>query len=325
MQPEPPRKPRRRWLQFGLRTLFLATTIFGIWLGFHMKRVRRQKEAVQAIREFGGWVHYDFQEISTQPFDFDARAKPPVPEWLLSCLGDDFFFDVVDVNLVYANDSGKREDNRNVRNEALPHLTAFPKLRQLGLKDTQATDDDLRIVGALKTLERFYFWDAKNITDVGVSHLSRLTRLEKIHLSFSQIGDEGLRMLAQLPDMQYIGVQGGRFTDRGLEFLEGKAQLRGLWVGIGETKITDAGVHRLSGLTNLEYLDLQSTGATDAGIEYLKGLTKLERLYLSNTKVTDAGRSHLHGLKTLKKLVLFGTQATGSELKKAVPGCGVIH
>ena len=319
------RKPRRRWLQFGLRTLLLATTIFGIWLGFYMQRVRRQEDAVRAIREFGGWVHYDFQEIPTQPFDFDARAKSPVPEWLLSWLGEDFFSDVVDVNLVYTNDSGERENNLNVTNEALPHLTALPKLRQLGLKATQATDDDLRIVGGLKTLKRFYFWDAKNITDRGVFHLSGLTRLEEIHLSFSQIGDEGLRVLAQLPKMQFIGVQGGRFTDRGLEFLKGKEQLRGLWVGIGATKITDAGVRYLSGLTNLEYLELQTTGVTDAGMEHLKGLTNLERLYLSGTKVSDAGLSHLHDLKSLKKLVLFGTQATGNDLKKAVPGCTVVR
>lgn len=325
MQAESPRKPRRRWLQFGLRSLLLITTVFGVWLGIHMKRVRRQKEAVQAIREFGGWVHYDFQEIAGKPFEFDARTKPRVPDWLLARLGEDFFFDVVDVNLVYAYDSGEREANATLTNAAMPHLNAFPKLRQLCLKETQATDEDLRIIGTLKSLERLFFWDAKGITDEGVSHLSGLTRLGKVHLSFSHIGDEGLRVLADLPNIEYISVQGGRFTDRGLECLKDKKQLRGLWVGIGPTKITDAGVRHLSGLTNLEYLELQKTGVTDTGLEHLSQLTTLESLYLSNTKVTDAGLSHLHGLKSLKKLFLSGTQAAGGEFKIAVPGCSVFH
>ena len=42
-------------------------------------------------------------------------------------------------------------------------------------------------------------------------------------------------------------------------------------------------------------LNLRSTRITDAGLEHLKGLTKLQWLILQDTKVTDAGLEHLKG------------------------------
>ena len=42
--------------------------------------------------------------------------------------------------------------------------------------------------------------------------------------------------------------------------------------------------------------DLHGTRITDAGLEHLRGLTKLQRLNLSFTEVTDAGLDHLKGL-----------------------------
>lgn len=334
MEPGVTRKPRRRWLQFRLRSLVLATTIFGVLFGLYMQRVRQQKQAVQAIRDFGGSVHYDYQERATGWLDeirsredgsleFDLSAKPPVPEWLLSALGEDFFFDVVDVNLTIGEDSGKIDKNTNVTNWALPYLNAFPNLRQLYLTDGQARDDDLCIIGDLKTLESVSFFDADRITDAGVSHLSRLPKLERICLTFSQIGDEGVRVLAQLPRIQFINVQGGHFTDRGLEFLKDKGQLRELSIGLGPTTVTDAGLRHLRGLINLEVLDLRDTEITDNGLVHLKGLTKLKYLVLCNTQITDTGLKQLVELKRLKDLFLAGTRATGNEFKTAVPGCNI--
>jgi hypothetical protein len=43
-------------------------------------------------------------------------------------------------------------------------------------------------------------------------------------------------------------------------------------------------------------VDLSFTKVTDAGLVQLKGLTKLQTLYLARTKVTGPGREHLKGL-----------------------------
>ena len=50
-------KPKRRWYQYSLRTLLLFMVLCAIacsWFAVKMQRVKRQQEAVEAIREAGG-------------------------------------------------------------------------------------------------------------------------------------------------------------------------------------------------------------------------------------------------------------------------------
>ena len=39
-----PSKPRRRWFQFSLRTLFVLVTVLCVWLAVTVERVRRHGE-----------------------------------------------------------------------------------------------------------------------------------------------------------------------------------------------------------------------------------------------------------------------------------------
>ncbi len=48
-----PRKPRRRWYQYSLRSLLVLTLLVSVGMSYvavRMQRARRQKEAVEAIR-----------------------------------------------------------------------------------------------------------------------------------------------------------------------------------------------------------------------------------------------------------------------------------
>ncbi len=62
-----------------------------------------------------------------------------------------------------------------------------------------------------------------------------------------------------------------------------------IFVFLGGTQVTDAGLEHLKGLTSLQTLDLGDTFVSDAGLEHLKGLTSLQNLSLWDTKVTDEG------------------------------------
>ena len=55
------------------------------------------------------------------------------------------------------------------------------------------------------------------------------------------------------------------------------------------TRMTDAGMADLKGLTNLQQLNLDGTQVTDAGLVHLKGMPQLQFLGLPNTKLTNAG------------------------------------
>ena len=85
-------------------------------------------------------------------------------------------------------------------------------------------------------------------------------------------------------------------------------------VSIASTKVTDADLVHLKGLTNLQSLRLGDTQVTDAGLVHLKGLTKLQTLHLRHTEITDAGLVHLKELTELRELSLVGTKITDAGL-----------
>ena len=83
-------KPRRRYLQFSLRTFLVLLTLVCVWFGWQVNRVNRQRKAVAWVLQMDGSVVYDSQ------YDDEgntiADAKPTSPEWLR-----DFYHQVVDV------------------------------------------------------------------------------------------------------------------------------------------------------------------------------------------------------------------------------------
>jgi hypothetical protein len=121
-----------------------------------------------------------------------------------------------------------------------------------------------------------------------------------------------------------VTLTGTKVTDAELEHLKGLSQLQELYLLC--TKVTDAGMERLTGLSQLQWLWLGGTKVTDAGLEHLKGLSQLQRLDLRNTQVTDAGLEHLKGLSHLRLLHLDDTQVTDAGIKKlhqALPNCTI--
>src|SRR5262249_21453884 len=158
--------------------------------------------------------------------------------------------DVVQVSLVYDATGGKRFDNKNEEpaDALLSSLRGMSKLRTLLLQGDQATDDGLKRIGAITSLEELYIWNGRQVTDAGVAHLKNLKRLKIIHLEGSQVTDVGLAELAQLPTLENMSLQNNRFTDHGLARLRGMTTLKKLYVGMSQGEITDAGMASLAGL-----------------------------------------------------------------------------
>ncbi len=98
-----------------------------------------------------------------------------------------------------------------------------------------------------------------------------------------------------------------------LKHITGLIELQRL--DIGDTDVTDAGLENLKGLTSLQRLRLDHTAVTDTGLESLKGLTELQTLNLDGTNVTDAGLEHLKGLTHLQWLDLSNTKVSDAGLE----------
>jgi hypothetical protein len=121
-----------------------------------------------------------------------------------------------------------------------------------------------------------------------------------------------------------VRLSNTKITDARLEHLKGLTSLNQLV--LNGTQITNAGLEHLKGLTSLTNLGLEDTQVTDAGLEHLKDLNSLNTLHLSQAQITGAGLEHLKGLTSLNELNLTDTQITDaglSELKAALPKCDV--
>lgn len=92
---------------------------------------------------------------------------------------------------------------------------------------------------------------------------------------------------------------------------------------LSRTRLKDADLAPLAGMTNLVRLELKRNTITDEGLAHVQGLVELETLNLFDTQVTDAGLAQLAGLKRLQKVFVFNTKVTAggaAALQKAIPG-----
>lgn len=292
-----------RIVRFRLRTLLIVVTVLSVLVAVHVHNTRRQRQAVAAINDYGGWVRYDYQFPSGNYgyADYDGKAESGVPRWLLEIFGIDFFHRVVQVNLNYSDDSGTREENSNDADDALEHVAKLPNLRILLLANGQATDATMHHLAECRRLERLYMWDAGLVSDAGVQHLANLKQLRYVHIGNTslpddfprKVTDESLRVFGQLPLLEGLSLQGNSFTDAGLAHLTELDQLEELWVNMGESHYSDQGMESLVQISNLHTLAICGDDITDAGLAELAKLEKLKWLMVDSEKVTPQGEEAL--------------------------------
>jgi Leucine Rich Repeat (LRR) protein len=262
-----PVKRKRRWLQFRLRTLLLVLLalngVFG-WFAYKLKQANEQRKVVEAVRKMHGQVFYSYSS------SFFGTGKPdsaPVPAWLVSMLGDDFWGNVRRVDIYH---------NPEITGEKLECLAGFKQLASLALWNDRLTDADL-------------------------AHPIGLSRLVSLNLGGNRITDAGLHQLVESSQLTSLNLSMNQITDAGLARLSRLTQLSEL--NLGETSITDTGIVHLLGLKNLQVLSLESADVTDAGLPNLKRLTQLQSLNLFHTKVSDAGIADLQSALPSCKIV----------------------
>jgi hypothetical protein len=173
-----PPKRKRRWFQFSLRTLLVFTVVCAIgsaWVARKMEQKRDELKTVEDIVESGGQVFYDYQILK--------GGEPPGPDWLRKLLGENFFSEVVGVNLDYAH--------VKINDVWLLKVKRLPRLQWLSLVDT-------------------------DVTDVGLANLKGMTRLEKLYLGNTQVTDAGLVQLKEFFQLKALYLKETRVTDAGV-------------------------------------------------------------------------------------------------------------
>ncbi len=260
-----PKRKRRRWYQYRLRTLLVAMVLVSIpcsWLAVKLNHARRQREVVEAIIKSGGSVG-------------DARPVPGLG-WLQGLLSDDSLQSFASVEI-----------NGEITDATFEHLRALTSMRVLRLDHSNVTDAGLEQLSGLTNLGTLGLGDTQ-VTDAGLQHVGKLTQLGRLDLEGTKVTDAGLECLKDMRNLVVLRLENTQVTDAGVEHLKGLTKLRVL--RLDRTQITDAGLAHLRGMTELMMLMLTGTRVTDAGLNHLIGLPKLNLVLVKNTQVTAEGK-----------------------------------
>ncbi len=244
-------KPRRRFLQFSLRTVLVVMTVLGVWLGTWLDRGRREEAAVEALSQNECvLMNYDFQLDDNGGITLPSPL--PGPAWAREWLGEHCFTRVVWL----------RAGRSSLDDDALAHVAQFRQLRTL-CNDVWGTG----LISGTAMVQPYWSYPSRPagagddpITDAGLAHLSELIRLESLVLVGTIVTDDGLRHLERLQRLERLKISSPHITDRGIARLRKLRNLSKLCL-VG-TSITEAGVVKLqSGLPNCEIVG--SAGAPE--------------------------------------------------------------
>ena len=92
--------PWRRYLRFSVRGLIVLVLVIGLGLGWIVRSVRIQREAVASITRAGGSLEYEWQWNNRRNA---PQEVPRTPRWLAEFTGVEFFDYVVTARVKQAD------------------------------------------------------------------------------------------------------------------------------------------------------------------------------------------------------------------------------
>ena len=145
---------------------------------------------------------------------------------------------------------------------------AFHRVVRVGLRDTKATDDDLKALANLPFLENLDLTGTK-VTGAGLAHLKGLKNMRVLCLWKTQVDDAGLEHIKGMTKMWQLILDETNVTDAGLVHLKGMTGMSD-WLGLTNTQVTDEGLKHLEGMTTLRSLNVRQTRVTMEGVQKLR-------------------------------------------------------
>jgi hypothetical protein len=249
----------RPLFQFRLRTLLLAVLAVSVALGWYVRQVELQRQAIAVMKNDGGDAFYDY-ELTDGKLDFNHKS--PIPQVLLDRLGIDFFHAAVRIDLGAINSSlDPGHDDSTIE-----RLADLPRLQHLVIAN--ASDARLGAIGKLTQLERLAVMDDRGrVTDDGIQTLCHLPRLKCLWIEgVGGLTDDSLHAISMLQELEHLSI--------------GPA-----WTGGTPPDFTDSGLAHLARLKNLRVLHV--TGCNEREFSRLK--TALPNCEVSTWCLLDTG------------------------------------
>ena len=165
--------PGRRWLQFSLRTAFVALTVGCVWLGWATERAKKRGKAIDAILSAGGSVGYGDrgEDLYIGPY-----AEVPNHFWL----------DLQGVPLMIRIDHGHFETFG-------PHLSDVYGIERLIIQ-RRAADDEMRFLYGIQGRLEILFSIFCKPSDLALKKLQQ--KLPEAKLVWEREDDGGVSVLS---------------------------------------------------------------------------------------------------------------------------------
>jgi hypothetical protein len=284
-EPTPPKR-RRRWFSLSLRGMMLLILVVGFAMGWKARRASLQRRAVAQIEFLHGWVKYDWEPEIYGCFDSRADTfHPPGPRWLRNMLGDEYFQEVVEVELP---DPSTFPEIDPTSRDSPPDSTEYQSVRELILQRQESKEaldrDQLACLEGLDRLDTLTL-RGNPLKSEGLARLGRLSNLKSLTSFDTPIGAEGLAAITKLSRLKVLYLD-SEITDARLNDLKDLPNLEELYLA-NAWKITDAGIESLVKLSKLKWLQLNAELLTDAGVNRLRELKNLDELILNGSKIKE--------------------------------------
>lgn len=301
------KKPKRRWLSYGLRSFFILLTLLCIflgWIGTNWLESKREEAAVEKIIAAGGLIGYDYEEPGYYVIG-PSENKPYGHAAFRYLFGEHIFSRVVAIDF---RDGINRQAARP--NEVAKEIAQLRCLKEIefhtdGLLEKPMIDSLL----AHPYLESVWF-AAHSISPEQLRYLSRSKSIQQVLLTGHNATDDHLRQLQLFPNLTIVSIRSNETTNAGFLYLGNVAKLERLYVE--NPNLTDEGLVSLTKLKNLKEFSGPSGwgGLVTANcLPTLCQITSLEELSISfnqsKTEFNVAQYSDLELLINLKKLTLY--------------------
>jgi internalin A len=201
-----------------------------------------------------------------------------------------------------------------LKDDDLKQIAKFPSIRRIELSNAEVSGSFLEFLKKPESLEvvRLSFCP---ITPDGVRRFRRLTNLRELSLMGPPyISNVEMESLASLKSLQVLELYGAHIDDMGLKKISGLTNLEAL--NISHTHVTADGISSLATLGKLKRLYLSGLRGTDHGLKGLAGNGTIEVLTLNNSDFSDLGVSSIRKLKSLRYLGIAGCAVTDAGLEE---------
>lgn len=190
-----PSQPRTLWrfprAHLSVRALMALVFLVAIGLGWYVRSVHIQQDAVAAIRAAGGSVEYCSTWLDYNPDIISSDGRFQAPRWLTRRVPLDYAADVVRVNLTPNGRSGVTRGPGQTIDALMAQVGRLRHLTELSLSRTAITDAGLAHLKRLTGL-RHLSLDGTRVTDAGLAHLKGMTELSSLSIASERITDEGV-------------------------------------------------------------------------------------------------------------------------------------